>query len=123
MRMTAVARPFRALYREDAPLRVLDVLAHALLALLLPGPFWAQYLPDLAVAVIFVRSWRLDAMLPEDDVWLRVHRALHLGRGSGWPMLPVAATLAIVVYAYPAAALHVLAHLSVDAVTHGKDWP
>lgn len=110
---------FRAAYRADRPWRLLDAGLHLVAALLLPGPFWLQYVPDICVGVVWWRSWQSGKFLPEADRALVLHRWLHL-RGA---TVGGAALLGLLVgLAGPVCVLHYVVHLAIDRLTHGKAW-
>ena len=114
-----VLRPFRTAWVADLPWRAIDLSAHIVLALLLPGPWWLQWLPDVMLPVLWVSSWASNAWLPDGDWRLEAHRALHLRSGLGG--LVACAVLAGGLW-WPAILAHAVGHWAVDWLTHGKEW-
>jgi hypothetical protein len=110
---------FRSDYAADVPTRAADAALHALAALLLPGPWWFQYVPDAAVLPLWVRSMRGDCYASDRDWLLRAHRVLHL-RASVWSLLSYLCLL--LATGSPVLVLHVLVHVGIDTLTHDGRW-
>ena len=110
---------FRAAYLQTVPVRVVDLACHAVLAVVLPGPWWWQYLPDVALPAVWVHSWRTDTFLGPSSRRLAAHRALHLRGEVGVAMLLV---LAVPWAVWPGLGVHWLAHVLVDRCTHDGRW-
>jgi hypothetical protein len=113
----AVRTGFRDAYRDNLLERLLDVCCHVLAALFLPGPWWLQFIPDLALPWLWLRSIATDRFADEHDPQLGLHRMLHL-RGRHFPFGMLAAVLLSGVFISPAIAAHWLVHVAIDSVTH-----
>lgn len=111
---------FRAAWREDMPLRFLDMSAHAMLAWALPGPWWLQFLPDVVLPALWTCGMLTDQFDDGSGWLLRAHRLLHLR------LRPVAFVcmlfLVATAIAYPPLAGAWLAHVAVDRITHDERW-
>ena len=70
---------FRSVYKAELTYRLLDAAGHVLLAWLLPGPWWAQWLPDVFLPLIWAHGVLTDNFLPRSNVLLKFHRVLHSG--------------------------------------------
>lgn len=106
---------FRELLVSDVRVRVLDAVGHVVLAVVLPGSWWMQYLPDCLLPVIFGVSLYTNKLLSKRNPVLRVHRFLH----SAWVVLALvllARYRPVVAYI----ALHFTWHLILDAFTHER---
>lgn len=111
---------FRAAYAADLPRRATDVAAHAVLAALLPGPWWLQYVPDALVPVLWLHGMATGRFLRASHPALRAHRALH-GRGPvGWAFLAASCVVGLAIRS--SLPLHVAAHAAVDRLSHGRGW-
>jgi len=98
-------KDFRQIVRW--PWRVLDFACHVTLALILPGHWWYQFLPDFLVTPIFLYGWITGRLLNEKNPVLRVHKFLH----TVWPAfiaIPFSLSLAV----------QWALHLVVDLYTH-----
>lgn len=102
-------------------LSLIDLVCHVTLSLILPGPFWFQFLPDLLVLPLWLHGYLTDRMLPATNPFIIAHRSLH----SIWPIVllisvaiftPVDTSTLIAL-----AGLHWAAHLLVDLFTHRGD--
>lgn len=102
------------------PRTLVDALAHLVLAVTLPGAWWFQYVPDIFVLPIWLRSATSGSMLPDGDVELQAHRVMHLRQNvPAGIALYVALALAA---SSPWVLLHVLLHVMVDRMTHSEEW-
>lgn len=105
---------FRATYRSDLPMRLLDAAGHAVLALTLPGHvWWAQYLPDIMLPFIFTTSFVTNKMLDNKNPLLWLHRGLH----SVW-LLPILVGLSCTSLRW--VAVQWACHLALDSFTHDR---
>lgn len=111
---------FRSAWLGTWPLSLLDAVLHALVAWLLPGTWWFQYLPDAVLPVLWTRSFITNRMAADDDWLLQVHRALHVRP----PSVAVGILLWIGAAAWlsPWLALHVAVHAGIDRLTHDGRW-
>lgn len=119
---------FRRDWIRTVPYGALDIVMHAVAAFLwLPGPWWFQYLPDAVLPVLWLRSMATNRMAGDDDLWLQLHRMLHVKARyfhTGvllWWLLALAsgAALDVNIFVLP---LHVAVHKAIDWITHGEGW-
>jgi hypothetical protein len=107
-------------WASDWPRRLPDAALHVLAALLAPGPWWVQYLPDLLLPALWGHGAATGRFLPADSVLLRALRAAHL-RGA-WAAAGVAVYVALAL-ALPVLVLpQVAVHLLIDLLTHEEGW-
>ena len=112
---------FRAMYRRDLGIRALDAIGHATLALLLPGLWWFQYLPDVMLPLVFGSSLFTNKLLAKRNPLLVVHKALHSNECLFLLLIAGASVRLLyqrwwLVYL----ALHWMCHLALDSVTHDR---
>lgn len=116
---------FRSWYLSDWKMRVIDAFAHLTFALILPGPVYLTWLPDIAIPALFIASMVSNRFLPGDFWLLRVHRFLHFRKriGIGISTLILCSLLSWhfinATFGY-GLLLHYLAHILVDELTHDK---
>lgn len=108
--------PFRALYARNLRTRALDLALHIVCAVILPGSWWMQFVPDLVLPVLWGHGMVTDRFLPVGHPLLRVHRVLHLRHMHSLYLFLAA------VFLLPALALHLAAHAFIDLFTHGEPW-
>ena len=70
-------KSFRKAVTTNAGIRLIDLLGHVSLGVLLPGPFWFQFLPDICLLVLFPGSWRNDRLLSEKHPIVFLHKLFH----------------------------------------------
>lgn len=85
----------------------LDLAGHILWAVLLPGHWWYQFLPDVLLPYTFIRSLVSDRLLPEKDAGLFLHKFFH----TIWPAL-------FLVASFPAVGAQWVTHIIQDQFTH-----
>jgi hypothetical protein len=90
-----------------------DVFAHCMVAYVLPGPFWYQWLPDVCVPVLVVLSLLSGVFVAADSVVVGTHRVLH----SGSVVLVIVALSGFYPVVLPLA-VHWAVHLCIDLETH-----
>jgi len=113
--------------RDRLTVSIVDVCGHVCFAVLLPGPFWLQVLPDAFLPGLAFWSLKTDRLAPRGATIVHLHRVLHT------LMLPIALTafwLATQRPIYGSAALQWTAHVIWDQFTHpeaefkkGLLWP
>lgn len=113
---------FRTSYEADLPLRMLDLGLHVAAAVALPGPWWLQWLPEALSLPLWLHGMVTNRMLPQSSLALRLHRLLHLRGRDALPALVVLLVLANMQAFLTLACVHVLAHASIDHLTHGEGW-
>jgi len=82
---------FREALANRWPISLADTVGHVMLAVLLPGRWWFQVLPDGLLPVALFLSLRSDRFLPEGATLLIVHRLLH----TIWPVLALLGLMAL----------------------------
>lgn len=115
---------FRRAWLADLGNRVPDLVLHSAAAMLLPGPWWLQWCPDVALPALWLRSVLSDKMAPEGSRVLQLHRLLH-GKDRDVTMAFAATCVvwtALGSQLATAALAHVAVHLAIDGVTHGEGW-
>lgn len=102
---------FRAEYRADWLRRLVDVMLHVTAAIILPAPFWAQWLPDVALVVMWPWSMVMDRKVAPRAPILLLHRFLHS---------PEFGLIFGVVMAFyvPTVGVHWGIHVIIDVLTH-----
>lgn len=115
--MAALDLNFRTLYRRDLQVRLIDLALHLTAAVMLPGPWYLQWVPDVLVVPLWLHGMWTGRMLPEDSAVVRAHHVLH-----SW-IVPALLLLTPVRAGYYVAALglHWGAHYLIDIVTH-DNW-
>jgi len=68
---------YRTEMKKDLKLRIVDFIGHLIFALLLPGPWWSQYLPELVGPILLVHGLRTDRILPRDHPLIQIQNFLH----------------------------------------------
>lgn len=111
---------FRTSYAHTLPARALDLAAHVTAAIVLPGAWWLQFLPDMVLPLLWTRSMVTGRFAPESSWLLNMHRRLHLRVRRRWLMMATYLLWAIGLR-QPWLGVHVLMHVGIDYFTHGKD--
>jgi len=110
---------FRAAYRADIRMRLLDAILHLGAALLVAGPWWFQYVPDLVLPALWLRGMLTNRFEPPDSWLLQLHQSLHLRS-------PHEAITFLWLFACallnPLLALHIALHAAIDLCTHSEEW-
>lgn len=122
---------FRSVWRADIKMRILDIVLHCLLAWLLPGHWWFQSLPDVAVPFLMLHGVLTNRLLAADN-WLVV---LHLEFFHSWA-LAVGCLIgtglvggvvwltdsdsALLPVGFGMFCIHWLGHLLIDRFTHER---
>lgn len=114
------AEPFRSAWLGVWPLGLIDAVLHVAAAVWLPGPWWLQYLPDLALPLLWTRSMLTNRRAGDHSLLLKLHRLLHarpplLGEG-------VCLWAGLAFLWFPQLALHAAVHVVVDRLTHDRRW-
>lgn len=107
---------FRELYCQDLWARLGDAVLHVCAAIVLPGPWYLQWGPDLMVVFLWTHGMCTDKLLPQTHWALAVHRGLHSLQllGALW-------LISDWNYYVFALFLHFGAHWAIDCMTH-KYW-
>lgn len=67
---------FRQLVKRGLWIRVIDFVGHLLLGFLLNSILF-QFVPDVLLPIIWIKSWKTDKLLPEQDSLIQIHKLLH----------------------------------------------
>jgi hypothetical protein len=67
---------FRTLVKTGWWIRVMDFAGHVAIGWML-GSVWRQFLPDILLPIIFLRSWWTNKLLPENGYLMWEHRLFH----------------------------------------------
>ena len=108
---------FRKSWLSDWRARSIDAICHLTLALLIPGHWWFQYVPDMLVPVIWLWSFKTNAFLPKDSAILIAHKLLHDLR---FMALVTCFLVLIEATSLKWLTVHWFFHLVVDSFTHEK---
>ena|SRR5208337_4526394 len=106
---------FRNLVTTNAGARLIDILGHVALGILLPGPFWFQFLPDSCLLILFPASWFHDRLLSEKHAIVFLHKLLHT---VTFPAAILAFAFILQDAVLLMLAVQWLAHVGWDAITH-----
>lgn len=112
---------FRRLMLDDTAWRITDMLGHILMAIVLPGPWWLQFLPDVFVPLLMTKSLVSDKLLPRRN-WLVVTNVTMHNIGF---MALTCATILVSTHAIKftlALTLQWGLHILWDIVTHVQTW-
>lgn len=105
---------FRTLVKQGLWIRVIDVLGHIGFGWAL-GSVFVQFLPDMLLPIIWLRSWKKNELLPETDLALELHRGLH----TCWPsFLLICAYLVMLKPWMFWVSAQWLVHVAWDGLTH-----
>jgi hypothetical protein len=111
---------FRSAYRADLPLRAVDLGLHVVAAVLLPGPWWCQWLPDAVLPLLWLRGMAINEFDTDASSLLRLHRGLHL-RGLCWPLGVLFCACGGLVLG-PWLVAQWATHAVIDLFTHRGEW-
>jgi len=118
---------FRSAWLRTAPRGLVDFMLHVAAAWWLPGPWWFQWLPDVLMPVLWLRSVVTDRMAAEDSSLLAWHRMLHIrdryfhSAAVFWWLATLAAWQLLGVH-WAVLIVHVVVHAAIDRMTHEKGW-
>lgn len=107
--------------KKDLRLRIVDFIGHLLFALLLPGPWWSQYLPELVGPVLLVHGIISGRILPRDHPLIQIQNFLHT--------IYVPVLILITAMFFDLRVLHIwmyvlqyTVHIVWDQFTHELEW-
>jgi hypothetical protein len=110
---------FRKEMWEDLPLRIADFIGHALMAWLIPGPFWSQYLPELVGPICLIHGLRTNKIMSQSNPLIKIQNFLH----TIYPVLGLV-VLALVLSSEKVLwmSIQYFSHILWDQCTHEKAW-
>jgi hypothetical protein len=121
---------FRDSWKKDWKTRWIDNLCHIAFAVLIPGPWWFQFLPDAMVPVMFAISWKRDRFLQSQHTG-DVHWMVAISKDLHNVLVPYCLLFVIALLLLKGnmeeevritcwLCLHWSGHLLIDAFTHRK---
>src|ERR1700752_1562771 len=105
---------------KDIPLRIIDFIGHCTFALILPGKWFWQFIPDMFIPFCIGYSvwvYGYNPIMPVEKIsggslFLKMHQLFHT------IYLPV---IVIALFGWQAG-LQCLVHIAWDQVTHREGW-
>lgn len=121
---------FIEIMKSDWKWRSVDLIGHMILALVLPGKWWFQFLPDILVPVLFMHGWITGRLITSKDnfvlrVLLLTHKNIHsvlmpvcfiLGAFIGYTVSHSTKVVGLLI------GCQWLGHIIWDGFTHKLDW-
>jgi hypothetical protein len=111
---------FRTSLKKDIPLRIVDLIGHVCFAIILPGHWWFQFLPDVFIPMLLLHSILTNELMYEKTGALLWHKFLHtiygpifLGCfGAIWSTPKIGAMIGV----------QGLVHVIWDQLTHEQEY-
>jgi hypothetical protein len=112
---------FRKLMLQDSKWRIVDMVGHIVMSIMLPGSWWMQFIPDVFVPVLMLKSLKSNKLLPDKHWAVIGNVAMHSIIGS--------MSICVIVFVCTDDIrfasfmwLQWLLHIAWDSFTHVQDW-